>query len=82
MTNVPLLGMPLIVTNKNAGPGWNRFGKGGGCAVWMMIVPSLCTVNVLFNCMLRWPWFIACVVKPWRINHTVVFPAASSGLPV
>ena len=38
MTKVPLLGIPLIVTNRNAGPGWNKFGNGGNWAVCKVIV--------------------------------------------
>lgn len=29
---VPLLGIPLIVTKRNAGPGWKMLGFGGTCA--------------------------------------------------
>jgi len=77
ITYVPLLGMPLMVTNKNAGPGWKRLGLGGSCAVWRMSVPLESTVYVLFSCIIRWPMFIACVEKPGRISQTNVLVAAS-----
>jgi hypothetical protein len=46
ITNVPLLGIPLMVTNSIAGPGWNKFGLGGSCAVWRISVPFDSTVYV------------------------------------
>lgn len=32
MTGTPVLGMPLMVTKKSAGPGWKRFAFGGAWA--------------------------------------------------
>src|SRR6266478_1882063 len=81
VTKVPLLGIPLIVTNNIAGPGWNKFGLGGSCAVWRIIVPLDSTVYVLFSCKIRWPMFIACVVNPGRINQMVVLSAAPFAAP-
>ena len=81
VTNVALLGIPWMVTNNMAGPGWNKFGLGGSWEVWRVIVPFDSTVYELFSCRIRWPMFMACVVNPGRINQIVVLSAASFAAP-